>query len=283
MVEPRPPKRCRIPSVRGANDRKNWTDAYVRKENRAMARRPELLTAIAIIVARMEHNTKNSPTGYLLAGTDKEHAEISWPKSNLELAGYLWKSAPYMQGELAQRMKNLALKLDLDFHRLPHKLNAGGGFVATVDSRTGQSQSRSMNRPYITTWISNYGQRSHARTANLCFRRFEQLEKSHPALAEKYKRLLLSAANIYLNSAPAPSDLVKPKTVAHVITLMIDSYRITGEKNILSALTILGTWALACFLTMVCRCSRPPTNTVTMKALQVAAFLCIYYSIFTRH
>jgi len=226
----------------------NWTDAYVRKENRVMARRPELVTAIAVIVSRMEDNMKKAPTGYLLAGTDKDHRQISWPKSNLELARCLWKSAPYMENELAQRMKKLALRLDLDFHRLPHTINAGGGFVATVDSTTGKPRSRSMNRPYTTTWTSNYGQGIHARMANCCFNRFEQIEKNHPALAEKYQQLILSAANLYLTATPDANGLVKPKTIAYVITLMINSYSMTGKKEYLERANYFGQLGIDLFL-----------------------------------
>jgi len=226
----------------------NWTDAYVRKENRVMARRPELVTAISIIVARMEGNMKKSPTGYLLAGTDENHSQISWPKHNLELARCLWKSAPHMEGELAQRMKNLALRLDLDFHRLPHIINSGGGFVATVDSTTGKPRSRSMNRPYTTTWTLNYGQGTHARMANRCFDRFEQIEKNHPELAGKYKQLILSAANLYLTATPDPKNLVKPETIANVITLMISSHRITGKKEYLGRANYFGQLGIKLFL-----------------------------------
>ncbi len=210
-----------------------WTDAYIRKENRARERRPELVTAIALMVTRMEDNTKKAPTGYLLAGTDEEHRQISWPKSNLELARCLWKSAPHMEGELAQRMKKLALKLDLDFHSVPHTINDDGGFVATVDSTTGNPRPRSMNRPYTTTWTSNYGQGIHARMANLCLKRLEQLEKSHPELADKYKQLILSAANLYLTATPDTSELVKPTTFASAITIMINSHSITGKNEYL--------------------------------------------------
>ena len=226
----------------------NWTDAYVRKENRVMARRPELVTAIIVIVGRMEDNMKKAPTGYLLAGTDKTHRQISWPSHNLELARCLWNSAPHMEDQLARRMKKLALRLDVDFHRVPHTINDCGGFVATVDSTTGKPRSRSMNRPYTTTWTSNYGQKIHARMANRCFSRFEQIEKTHPALADKYRQLILSAANLYLTATPDTNDLVKPKTIAYVITLMINSYSITGEEEYLERADYFGQLGIKLFL-----------------------------------
>jgi hypothetical protein len=77
--------------------------------------------------------------------------------------------------------------------------------------------------------------------ANRCFVRFQQIEKTHPALAGKYQPLILSAANLYLTPTPDTNDLVKPKTIACVITLMINSYSITGKKEYLKRANYL--WA----------------------------------------
>ena len=225
----------------------NWTDAYVRKENKANPRRGELVTAISLMVTRMEGNMK-TPTGYLLAGTDKSHGQISWPTHNLELARCLWNCAPHMEGELAERMKKLALRQDLDFLRMPHTISDGGGFVATIDTISGLPRSRSMNRPYTTTWTTNYGQGTHAGRANRCFSRFEQIEKSHTELAEKYKRLILSAANQYLAATPDTHDLLKPETFAHVITLMLNSHSITGKIKYLNRADYFGQLGITLFL-----------------------------------
>ena len=252
----------------------NWTDAYIRKENRSMIRRPELVTAISTIVARMEGNMK-TPTGYLQAGTDKSHGQISWPTHNLELAKCLWNSVPHMEGRLAKRMKKLALKQDLDFLRMGHAINSGGGFVATIDVISGEPRERSMNRPYTTTWTSNYGQGIHAGRANRCFNRFEQIEKSHPVLAEEYKQLILFAAKVYLTATPETNALVKPETITSVITLMINSHSLTDEKNISNAPIILGNWELSCFLMILCHCQRRQTNMTTMKPLQAAQISCM--------
>ena len=225
----------------------NWTDAYIRKENKGMSRRGELVTAISLMVTRMEGNMK-TPTGYLLAGTDESHGQISWPTHNLELARCLWNSIPHMPGKLAERMKKLALKQDVNFFQLPHTINSGGGLVATVDVISGLPRSRSMNRPYTTTWTSNYGQGIHAGRANRCFTRFEQLEKSHPMLAEKHKQLILSAAKVYLTATPDTNVLVKPGTITSVIELMINSYSLTGEKKYLERGDYFGQLGIKLFL-----------------------------------
>lgn len=226
----------------------NWSDAYSRKENANRKRRPELVTAISVVVARMETNIKKSRTGYLLAGTDEHHRGISWPKHNLELARCLSKSAPYMKGELAQRMRTLALQMDLQFHRVPHRIHSGGGFVATVDSSSGNPRSRSMNRPYTETWSSGYGYRIHAEMANLCFVRFSQIEKTHPEIAAKYRSLVLSAAHFYLTTTPDTQLLLKPRAIASVITLMLNSHQITEKKEYLERANYFGQLGIKLFL-----------------------------------
>ena len=105
-----------------------------------------------------------------------------------------------------------------------------------------------MNRPYTTTWTTNYGQGTHAGRANRCFSRFEQIEKSHTELAEKYKRLILSAANQYLTATPDTHDLLKPETVAHVITLMLNSHSITENIEYLDRANYFGQLDITLFL-----------------------------------
>jgi len=226
----------------------NWADAYARSENANRERRGELVTAIALLVTRMENKIKHSPSGYLPAGSDESHSAISWPKSNLTLATCLWKWAPVMNDALSKRMMQLALELDRQFHRALHEITAGGGFAATIDIITGRPRSRSMNRPYTETWNMGYGHGAHAKMANRCFERFNQIKEDYPKLAGKYQQLILSAANIYLTASPDTSTLLKPELFAHVITLMINSYHITGKKEYLMRADYFGQLGIKLFL-----------------------------------
>ena len=226
----------------------NWADAYSRKENADRRRRSELVTAISILVARMQDNIKKSPSGYLLAGTDTAHSKISWPRSSLELARCLWKFAPHMNDDLAKQMKGLALNLDHQFHRAPHTINSGGSFATTLDSKTGEPRSRSMNKPYSGTWGSGYGYGTHAKTANDCVARFRQIEKSHPRIAGKYRELFLSAAKQYLATTPDVKILLKPGSIAEVITLLINSHGVTGRKEFLERADYFGRLGVTLFL-----------------------------------
>lgn len=208
-----------------------WADAYRRKENVDRPRRAELVTAITTVVQRMEANMKKGKTGYLIAGTDKIHRHIAWPKSNLELARCLWDAAGFMDVNLALRMRTLALAQDSHFFEMPHQITSGGGFVATIDSNSGLPRSRSMNKPYTTVWSSGYGYGIHASMANKCYQRFIQLKDTRPNLAKKHQKLILAAAHPYLSAYPDSNDLLKPQAIAEVIVLMLNTYQLTDDKK----------------------------------------------------
>ena len=223
-----------------------WSDAYSRKENGTRKRRDELRTAIAVLVSRMEGNI--SVGGYLLAGTDKTHRQISWPTSNLELARCLWIAAEQQEKKLAQRMRSLALKMDQQFHRVPHTIKSGGGFVTTIDSQTGEPRSREMNKPYSESWASGYGYGVHAEVAMRSLQRYRQLKTTHPGIAAKYKSLILAAADQYLTAEPDSAVLLKPSPFAIVIDLLVSSYHITGEERYLERAEYFGQAGVELFL-----------------------------------
>jgi hypothetical protein len=225
-----------------------WADAYSRQENATHARRAELAEAITVVVGRMEANSRATKTGYLLAGTDGNHRRIVWPASNLELARCLWKAAPHMDSQLAQRMKKLALQQDIDFHQIDHRITTNGGFAATVDSTTGQPRSRSMNRPYTEVWATGYGYGIHAGIANKCFTRLQQLKTGHPELAAKYRSLILAAADQYLTTTPDTTKLLKPGAFASVITLLLNAYKLTSDPAYLQRANDFGHLGVTLFL-----------------------------------
>ena len=213
-----------------------WADAYNRPENKNKLRREELLTAIKVLFNRMEENMKLSQSGYLIAGRSPQgdHVNLVWLTSNLELARCLEKAAPLMDTELAEQMRKFALKQDMDFLNAPHKLDSvGGGFAVTLHAQTGLPRSRSMNKPYSSTWSSGYGYGTHAGTANVCYDRLESLKKEHPDLADRYQLLVLAAADKYLISTPDTSQLLKPNEFSNAIELMLKVYDLTEKDKYL--------------------------------------------------
>lgn len=211
----------------------NWADAFARPENAARERRPELVEAINCLVRRMENNLEQTAAKVLpaLAGAD-----YVWPTSNLELARCLWKAAPLIEAAntaLAGRMRTLALRQDENFLRAPHQVAAGGGFAVTLHTETGQPRSRAMNKPFTSLWSSGYGYSAHAAPANLCEERRRQLVDSHPAIAVRYRPLIVAAAEQYLAAQPNRGELQKPDAFSDVIQLLLNAAELTRERKYL--------------------------------------------------
>lgn len=222
-----------------------WADAYSRRENTGRERRDEMATAIRTLVGRMETNMKRSESGYLPAIQGKSYA---WSGSNLELARCLWVSAPSMDGELAERMRALALRQDTDFHRLPHRITEGGGFASTLDTRTGKPRHRSMNKPYTAVWATGYGHGTHAGMALKCVSRYHQLRETHGELAGKYRALIVAAADRYLDTLPDVDKLVKPGALAEVNDLLVATHELTGDAKYLQRADRFGRLSLELFI-----------------------------------
>ncbi|MBD3629994.1 hypothetical protein [Cyclobacterium sp.] len=213
-----------------------WTDAYVREENKGKSRRGDLINAISTVLVRMEENSKIAASGYLIAGRAEQgdHINVVWLNNNLEMARCLWDAADkikFLDENLATRMEKLAIQQDMDFHRTDHYIAEGGGFSVTLHAKTGEPRQRSMNIPYTAVWATGYGYSTHADLANLLYSRYLQLKENHPQLADKYKTLIVAAAEQYLAASPDENELQKPDAFAKVVELMINTYQLTGEEK----------------------------------------------------
>jgi dienelactone hydrolase len=205
----------------------NWADAVSRGDNASQPRREELVQAIDLLVRRMDDTRRQSPVGQLAAFRG---AAYGWTSSNLELARCLWKAADMLPAkpastDLPERMRRLAVELDDGFHRLPHAIGRGGGFVATFDTQTATPMQRDSNTPFTDDWGVGYGVATNAALANLVDARFEQLREHEPKLAERHRRLVEAAADRYLEAAPNPAALHAPESFAEVIELLLRVHR----------------------------------------------------------
>lgn len=213
-----------------------WADAYSRPENANRPRKEELLHYIEVVFNRMQQNQKLSQSGLLVAGRAKQgdHINVVWLTSNLELARCLEAAAPIMQPAISDKMREFALKQDQDFLNAPHKLDsAGGGFAVTLHAKTGLPRTRSMNKPYTSTWSSGYGYGTHAGVANIIYGRYESLKNNYAGMAEKYKDLIIIVGEKYLISEPDFEALLKPNEFSEVIELMRNCYGLTRNEKFL--------------------------------------------------
>ena len=206
-----------------------WADAFARPENENWPARQSLLTAIEVLLNRMEKNRNMTPAGFVPAFRG---ADYIWADSNLELARCLGYAASKMDSSvLRNRIINFASTLDRDFFRTPHQLSEGWSFALTLDAINGTPISRSSNKPYSEFWESGYGYLTHSFIAKRCFRRLKTLENYDSVSAEIYRGMILQTGDLYLRSEPDTSQLLKPQVFADAIMLMLNCYSLKPEES----------------------------------------------------
>ncbi len=228
-----------------------WTYSYQRPENADRPRRDELLHFIEVMFSRMKDNMAQSGSGLLIAGRSPkgDHNSVVWLGSNLELARCLEVAAPVMDEDLAAEMREFAIKQDRDFLAAPHKLDSvGGGFAVTLHAETGLPRVRSMNQPYSSTWSSGYGYGTHAGVANTIYGRCKNLGDKYPEITISYKEMILKVGEMYLDSEPDTSFLLKPKEFSNVISLMLNCFELTENQKYLDRAAYFGKMGLSLFL-----------------------------------
>ena len=135
------------------------------------------------------------------------------------------------------------------FSKLRYKLDStGGGFAVTLHAKTGLPRTRSMNKPYTSTWSSGYGYGTHAEVANIIYGRYENLKNEHIEMSNQYKDMVLEVGEKYMVSAPDTSILLKPNEFSEVIELMLNCNKITGEKKFLNRANFFGKLGIELFL-----------------------------------
>ncbi len=217
-----------------------WAEAYHRTEDSTF------LQAIETLLDFHDRHSSEE-TGAIPAEVDNPRSNnlMLWPQSNLSLAIDLWRSAEsgYLPDNLAERMQNMALKIDEIYHLLPHEVNEKGGFVQRSQIHTLEAISLldEHGSPYTDLWGGAYGHRATVKVANKCLLRYRQTS------SEDYRRLVLGAASQYLDSEPDSDQVVYPGTMGDAIFLMVGAYELTGDERFLNRAAYFGQLALTMF------------------------------------
>ncbi len=148
----------------------------------------------------------------------RSKGRILWATSNLSLAIDLWDAAGMVPDELAEKMRRSARRTDRVFLRLAHELQPGGrGFLLSAKTENLEPIAQGA---YAGGWDA-------AGPANLCMVRYRQTGN------RGYRRLVLAAGRLYLDSEPATEHALHPGALGRVIYLMLNAYELTGEKRYL--------------------------------------------------
>lgn len=224
-----------------------WAAAYQHTQD------PQMLKAIERVVDYYE-KARHAETG--LVASSSSNPEEAWPQQMVQLATSLAEAAPRVPDDLAQRMQALAASLDKAYLSLGHDLGPDGNglikyaFVATGEAgspRIKPDASEADQRhfsPYTHDWASGYGYESHAAEAMMLYDRYHQTQDPG------YRKLILAAADRYLDAEPPAEDLryLKPETLSDLVSLNLVAHRISGEEQYLRSADRFANQAVKVFL-----------------------------------
>jgi hypothetical protein len=121
---------------------------------------------------------------------------------------------------LRTRLRRFALREDEIFCSLPHDLKDAKGFALSFDLATGKSDGS-----FSSLWDAKYGSFTTAAVATMCVSRY------HNTGSAKYRDLIVTAADAYMDSMPADGVDAWPMTFGHAISLELAAFAATAQKK----------------------------------------------------
>ena len=191
-----------------------WAEAYAHTKDALF------LEAIGVVLNRYEK---------VLGGRTKGAGEKA--ASLLSLAIDCDGAARQVPDPSRTRLTGFAGVLDGLFCSLPHDLTGNTGFAASVRGEPSFTPRWSLGGDTPTT----------APVAMMCVSRYENTGKVG------YRKLLVAAADTYLDSRPGKDSDVWPKTIGHVISLELAAFRATARERYFRRAYTMGEAALKQF------------------------------------
>ena len=216
-----------------------WAAAY------AQTRDPVMLEAIETLVDFFDRRRSSQSDAIPAESNVRSGGKMLWPASNLSLAIDLETAAAHVPDTLSAKLRQSAARTDAVFLRLAHDLSPPGpGFVrqAHVDTLAPEDVRRTGKLVYSERWATGYGRATDAKFANLCSLRYLQTGD------DGYRKLVLAAADRYLESEPDPRITLYPGTMGHVILNLLAAYDTSGESHYLARADHFAQQAVATFL-----------------------------------
>jgi hypothetical protein len=128
----------------------------------------------------------------------------------------------------ASRLRAIAAREDSAFCSLPHALKTKGGFVTVGDAMT-------------PLWVAQSQAMTTAQIGMMCVARYENSGDI------RYRELIHSVADAYLQSMPSADEDVWPGTFGHIISLELAAWRSTARQPYFDRAMELGNVALEKF------------------------------------
>ncbi len=142
--------------------------------------------------------------------------------------------AAHLVGDLdAEVLRHFAEMMDGWFCERPHDLVQEQDFL--------RSRARPPERPGIPQWIAGPDEYTTAQIGMMCVSRYDNSARMD------YRRLMLGAADVYLNQLPPEDADVLPGTFGHVISLEVAAWRHTANPVYLERARKIGDLAIEKF------------------------------------
>lgn len=197
-----------------------WARAYRESKDPVFAHAVETLLGL--------YRRNSSPlSGAIACCSRKDRAKIMWPESNLSLAVSLELSASVFPAGLRDQMVEMAGRIDQVYGALKHDFSpAGPGFVAGAHADTLEAFTTG-EWTHTELFATAYGKATDSQVANLCHLRLLQLGDA--ARREKFARLILAAADRYLNAGPDLGKTVYPGPFGDTILHLLAAHSLSGK------------------------------------------------------
>lgn len=234
-----------------------WAETYSRTKN------PQMLKAIKVVLDGFLAR-RNPQSGAIPSGSRDKNVNLLRPESNLSLAIDLTDAAPKVTPDLAKEMLAAAAQMDEIFLEMKHEPGPGGkGFIkAAVPATLEPGDARAAAafgtlglrwKSYTEVWATGYGVQTTANFAIACEIRYNQTK------IEGYKKLVIAAADLYLQGEPDMEGSVDksgheirptlyPGAMADMIAVELAGYRLTGDQKYLARANHYARMAVRIFL-----------------------------------
>lgn len=205
---------------------RTWAVAYSR------TRDERFLKAIETLLQRFE-GKRHPRTGLIEAYSGSADA---WPASALSLAIDCDAAAHLVPASLAARLRAFATREDEVFCSLPHDLQGARGFLTSVPASTGLA-----GGPPTSLWIARRDAHTTAQVGMMCVSRYDNTARIG------HRRLLIAAADAYLDFLPADDGDLWPGAFGHAISLQVAAWRHTARPVYLERARLLADTAIGKF------------------------------------
>jgi hypothetical protein len=183
----------------------------------------------AVAYAKAKEDRLLTATELLLAELEKQGVAVSTPSLAIDCDG----AAHHLPKPVAARLRFLAARQDDLFCSVSHRVKETGGFMVSRDEQGNQQTS---------LWKKQTAGYTTAQIAMMCVSRYDNTGKMG------YRKLLIEAADAYLDSLPEPDVDAWPGTFGQAISLEVAAWRHTADIKYFERARKLADFAIDRFL-----------------------------------